>query len=984
MNQEDNNLTSIGSERKAVQKPLIQYVTSTGALSQSDISNLPYKLGYQRISPEEALELRNGFSGIILEKIFIDQVLKLNPKLTETEAQEILKQLEKSRPDIEGNFTVWQFLKGIKTVYIQSEKRDINVKLIDTENIDNNEFHVTDEFEFSNGVYTTRQDIVFFINGIPVLFVETKSPFKEEGMSEALSQLKRYHNEGPELLSVEQIFVLTHLIKFLYGATWNVSEKSLYNWKDEQSGDFEHLVRLFFDKERIIKLITDYILFTRRDDLLQKVILRPHQIRAVEKIIERSLDKKKKRGLIWHTQGSGKTFTMIVAAKKLIENPLFENPTIIMLVDRNELEAQLFGNLQAVGFEYVEVAQSKSDLESLLRGDKRGLIVSTIHKFDGMPEKILTKNNVFVLIDEAHRTTTGKLGNYLMGAIPNATYIGFTGTPIDKTVYGQGTFITFGKDDPPKGYLDKYNIAESIEDGTTLPLHYSLSPNELRIDQELLEKEFLELKEAEGISDDEELNKILERAVKLKTAIKSRNRIQKVAEFIAKHYRENVEPLGYKAFVVAVDREACSYYKEELDKHLPEDYSKVVYSPYYNDPESMQVHHLTEEEEKRIRKNFLDPEKNPKILIVTNKLLTGFDAPILYCMYLDKPMRDHVLLQTIARVNRPYEDAEGRKKPAGFVLDFIGIFSKLEKALSFDSDDIEGVIKDIENLKYRFKELAEEAKRNYLDEFKEAKGDKKIELIIEFFDNEEKRNEYYGLYRELIDIYNIISPDEDLRPYIEIVDALTKIYKILQEAFENKLTVSKELTRKVEELVQRNVNQSEIQNGLEIFEITEKTIEELEKRKISDKVKIYNLVHSILVNITKEKARLPYLISIGEKVEEIIKLYNDHQISTQEALEKIKALNNELVEIRKMQIEKNFSSEAITVHFILKKENISNLDKISAEILNLFGEYPFWNKSESQQRDFKKEAIGILKQEISIDRAVEIVKQIVDYSKGSK
>jgi len=320
-------------------------------------------------------------------------------------------------------------------------------------------------------------------------------------------------------------------------------------------------------------------------------------MRAVDKIVERALSEKKK-GLIWHTQGSGKTYTMIVAAKKLMDNPVFENPTIIMLVDRNELESQLFGNLEALGIKVVERAESEEHLRELLRNDTRGLIVTMIHKFDGMPENINTRRNIFVLVDEAHRTTGGKLGNYLMGALPNATYIGFTGTPIDKTQYGKGTFKVFGIEDPPKGYLDKYSIAESIEDGTTVPLHYSLAPNELLVARDILEREFLNLPEAQGVSDIETLNRGFEKAVNLKNMLKNKERVEKVARYVVEHYKNYIEPMGYKAFLVGVDREACAIYKKELDKLLPEEYSKVVYSRGPNDRPELAEYHLSDDEEK--------------------------------------------------------------------------------------------------------------------------------------------------------------------------------------------------------------------------------------------------------------------------------------------------------------------------------------------------------------------------------------------------
>lgn len=977
-------MKEIGKEYDSVQEPIINYVTEKSVgYTTSNERNYLLDLGWKYLTPKEALNLRGDETQIILKQIFIPQILKLNPFLTEEDAVNILSEINRITPNIEGNLSFWQFLKGHHPHYIQREKRNFNIKVIDTDNIDNNEFHVTQEFEYTNGVKIIRQDIVFFINGIPVIFIEAKSPRKIQGIDVALSQVKRYHESCPELLSVEQIFVLTHLVKFLYGATWNVSSKTLYNWKEETQGDFEFLVKSFFDRKRVIKLITDYILFTRKDDSLQKVILRPHQMRAVEKVIERAKDPEKRRGLVWHTQGSGKTYTMIVVAKKLIEDPIFENPTVIMLVDRNELESQLFGNIQSVGIEFVEVAQSKEHLEFLLRSDKRGLIVSMIHKFEGMPPNINKRSNIFVLVDEAHRTTSGKLGNYLMGALPNATFIGFTGTPIDKTSYGQGTFVIFGRDDPPKGYLDKYSIAESINDGTTLPLHYSLAPNEFTIDKELLEKEFLELKEAEGISDVEELNKVLEKAVRLKNAIKSRNRVEKIAKFIAEHFKNYVEPLGYKAFVVAVDREACTTYKEELDKHLPPEYSAVVYSQAQNDPESMTKYYLSEEEEKRIRKDFLDPDKLPKILIVTNKLLTGFDAPILYCMYLDKPMRDHVLLQTIARVNRPYEK-DGKKKPAGFVLDFIGIFSNLEKALAFDSSDIEGVLSDIEKLKERFKMLIGKAKEEYISKIHGSSHDKKVEFLINYFEDENKRKEFNNLLKELLDIYNIISPDPFLRPYLDDLNILISIYCILKETYESDYKVSKEFTKKVEELVQKHVKQGDVEYGLEVYEINELTLKELEKRNISDTNKVFNLKKSIDLFVEREVNSLPYLVSIGERAESIIEQYRDRQMSTQEALEQLKILIKEINEAKKEQIEKGMNTNVFSIYWILKKEDIKEAEKLAYDFEKAMNDYPYWKFSESQERELRRNLITtLLSSTKDLNKVTEIVRKIINYFKRS-
>jgi len=945
-------MSTLGDEKKSVQHPIIDYVREPSAeyLAQ----NGKIKLGWQYISRDEALRLRGGETRMVLRELFINQLQRLNPDFADhLMAEEIIKKIESIPANIEGNFTAWEYLKGLKTVFVPREKRERNIKLIDTEDVDRNTFHVTDEFGFTNGIKNIRQDIVFFINGIPLLFVETKAASKVEGMSEALEQVRRYHRDCPELLAVLQAYAITHISKYYYSGTWNTSEKLLFNWKEEAGGNFEHLVKSFFDRKRIIKFISDYMLFTRQDDELKKIVLRPHQMRAVEKIVERAKDSKKHRGLVWHTQGSGKTYTMIVAAQKIIQNPLFENPTVIMLVDRNELESQLFANITAVGIGNVEVTESKDHLRNLLLHDRRGIIVTMIHKFENMPENISTRDNIFILVDEAHRTTGGKLGNYLMGALPRATYIGFTGTPIDKTQFGKGTFVTFGKDDPPQGYLDKYSITESIEDGTTVPLYYTLASNDLRVDKEVLEKEFLNLAEAEGISDIDALNKVLEKAVTLRNMLKNKERVERVAFYIADHYKKSIEPMRYKAFVVAVDREACALYKEELDKYLPPEYSEVVYSSAFNDSPELAKYRLLEIEEKRIRKAFRKSNELPKILIVTEKLLTGFDAPILYCMYLDKPMRDHVLLQAISRVNRPYEDDEGRKKSSGFVLDFVGIFDNLEKALAFDSKDIEGIVRDIQILKNRFENEMKLGREKYLTLIKGKTQDKAVEAALEHFRDEEERQEFYKYFKKLSDIYEIISPDEFLRSYLDDYETLLRMYKIVRENYERGTLIDRMFTRKTALLVQKHTKSSDIRPTLEVCEINETTLRRIEESKASETEKVFNLIKSIERTVEEQSGNSPYLFSIAEKAELLVKMYKMRQKNTQETLEELKKIIEEINDARKEQTEKNMSAENFTIYWMLKSEGFKDAEAMANEMRNLFEKYPHWQKSEKYEREIR-------------------------------
>jgi type I restriction enzyme, R subunit len=941
---------SLRSERNVVQKPLVRYATEAG---------------WNYLSRDEALRLRHAETSPIFFDTFVQKAQSLNPGMVDyLKAEEIAGRFIRVPPTIEGNLQAWEYLKGLKTVFVEEEKRERNLHLIDFTNPNRNVFHVTDEFSFTNGLHTVRADIVFLINGIPVILIETKAATRLDGIAEGLDQLRRYHREGPEFTAITQLFSLTHLIQYYYGATWNLSHKNLFNWKEESAGrDFETLVKTFVAPERVLRVLRDFILFTRKDDELQKVVLRPHQMRAVERALVRAQDPTKRRGLIWHTQGSGKTYTMITIAKRLVEELVFKNPTVLMLVDRTELETQLFGNLAAVGLGTVEVASSKERLKELLHNDTRGIIISMIHKFDDIPANINTRSNIFVLVDEAHRTTGGDLGNYLMGALPKATYLGFTGTPVDKTAYGKGTFKVFGIDDP-QGYLDKYSIAESVEDGTTVPLYYSLAPNELKVDRQVLEKEFLSLAEAEGVSDIEDLNRILDKAVNLKNMLKNRDRVQRVAQYIAQHFRDTVEPLNYKAFVVGVDREACCLLKEALDKYLPDTWSQVVISPGHNDPPELALYHLGDEDEKKIRKAFVKPDALPKILIVTEKLLTGYDAPVLYAMYLDKPMRDHVLLQAIARVNRPYEDENGKRKPGGFVLDFVGIFENLEKALAFDSKDVKSVIEGLDILKARFREQIEKGRHDYLPSVAGRTADKAAEAALELFRDEIKRQEYYGYFRELEELYEILSPDAFLREFVEDYQKLADLYALLRSAYDNQGITDRELARKTARLVQENTQSGVIHDAVAVQEITPQTLQKIAESQQSDTVKVFNLLKSISRKVEDEANRAPYLFTIGERAEAIIENFKKRQVSTQEALKQLEKLIEEINQAEREQAERGISGQAFAALWILQQGGVSldQAETVAREMVNTLNQFPYSTTSDEQARQIRRRLYTLLEQ----------------------
>jgi len=952
---------SLASERAVVQEPIVRYAG---------------EIGWAYLSPEQALTLRRGESGTLLNPTLRDKLIALNPGVvTVDNVDAIVGRIEGVRNSIEGNAEVLAWLRGERTAYVEGERRHRNVTLIDFEHPAHNLFQVTDEWQYTNGQHTNRADVMFLINGVPVALVETKGATKRDGIDAGMPQIRRYHRETPELLTAPQVFDITHLIDFYYGVTWNLDRKDVFNWKDEEKGNLERKVKRFFARERFLKLLRDWIVFFKRDDELRKIVLRQHQTRAVEKVVERALDPVKRTGLVWHTQGAGKTFTMIAAAEQILSHPAFEKPTVLMLVDRNELESQRFNNLKAYGLSH-EQATSKARLRELLQSDHRGLIVSMIHKFDRADADLCTRSNVFIFVDEAHRTTGGDLGNYLVAALPNATMVGFTGTPIDRIAYGKGTFKVFGKDDE-RGYLDKYSIAESIEDGTTLPLHYSLAPNDIRVPREQLEREFLDLAEAEGVSDIEELNKILDRAVNLKAFLKARDRVEKVAPFVADHFRGNVEPLGYKAFLVGVDREACALYKKALDQYLASEYSAVVFSSVHNDNELLAEYRLSEEDEKRIRKAFIKPGGLPKILIVTEKLLTGFDAPILYCMYLDKPMRDHTLLQAIARVNRPYEEEGQFKKPAGFVLDFVGIFERLEKALAFDSDIVASVIQNLDVLKERFATLMATRAPEYLDLCRGPVDDKVLERAIEAFGEKANREAFYKFFKEVEVLYEIISPDVFLREHLDSYAKLSILYEIVRNAFSPPAALYRDVAKKTEWLVRERVASYGITTTMPLVEIDEKALAALKKGDSPSNARVLNLGKSLVQTATDEGERQPYLLSIGERAEAILEAYDDRQIATQEALRALERLLAEFVEARKERERAGFDLNTFTVYWVLKQGSVPDPDKLAPLLDAAFGRFPNHAHNAAELRQLKAELYKLLLPAVGKDRMVELADRLL-------
>jgi type I restriction enzyme R subunit len=478
----------------------------------------------------------------------------------------------------------------------------------------------------------------------------------------------------------------------------------------------------------------------------------------------------------------------------------------------------------------------------------------------------------------------------------------------------------------------------------------------------------------------DELNKILDHAMRLKTFLKSEDRVQKVVAFVSKHFRENIEPLGYKAFLVAVDREACARYKEALDKVLPPEYSLPIYTPAQHDSERYPLvyqYQVGPDSEKKARKLFPKADALPKIFIVTDKLLTGFDAPILYCMYLDKPMRDHVLLQAIARVNRPYEKDEESRKPCGLVVDFVGIFEKLEKALAFDSDVVSGVIEDLDLLFDKFKELMGGPAEEYLALCKGPVDDKTVEKAIDIFTDQDKRETFYRVYKQIETLYEILSPSPDLRDFVEDFGRLSVLYQIIRNAFRKKTVLYGDVARKTEQLVREKAASYGLDTTLPVVKIDENTLRAIQEAGGSDKAKVINLVNSIRKTVVDEEESNPYLKPIGDRAEAIMDAYDERQATTEEALKKIEALIQEILEARREQAEMGFDATTFSIYWTLKQDGVPEPKKNAVTITDIFGRFPNHQDNVSELRQLKAELYKTLLPLVGKDSMVSLADKLL-------
>ncbi|MDT0576499.1 type I restriction endonuclease subunit R [Croceicoccus sp. F390] len=697
-------------------------------------------LGWLVLSPAQALSMRVEENRVILKPVLIEALRELNGIGAE-DAEAIYNDLATLSDNEE-----WQRkLRGGYSRRLTGENRDSPIALIDFKNPSRNTFHVVRQLRVT-AQRTRIPDIVLFVNGIPLVVIEAKCPLKGTATGdEAHEQIKQYERDIPRLFYPNAFNIITDGMRTEYGATGAPAQfygpwpdawpRSREDFPDALAKDLWCLC----EPSRLLDLLAHFIVFEADPETGRKIkkICRYQQFRAVNKAVQRVAGGEHRKGLIWHTQGSGKSLTMVFLALKLkthltLEAPTLANPNILVLTDRIDLDDQISRTFVACGLPNPVQCGSVAALrEAVNRGGNGQILLSTIFKFAGSKDPMPNSSNWIVLVDECHRTQEKDLGAFLQATLPDAHFYGFTGTPIKST--DKDTYARFSI--AGEGYLDKYGIDDAVRDGATVPILYEgrktdWAINEAEIDI-LFDRWFVDLP-------DDKREELKRKGLTLATIAKHPERVRLIALDIWEHFKAVCQPDGYKAQIVAVDREAIVLYRAALSAVIAADLDRsgmdageaqtkadamiaCIYSKSQEDDkdsekphiqavrDELKAHYLDDDGEKEAKKQFKMRGSQPSFLIVCDKLLTGFDAPIEHVMYLDKPLKEHNLLQAIARTNRTssFTGSDGGtvKKPNGRIVDYIGVTNHLDEALkSYRSEDVENAMRDIAILRNDLKE----------------------------------------------------------------------------------------------------------------------------------------------------------------------------------------------------------------------------------------------------------------------------------------
>jgi type I restriction enzyme R subunit len=956
---------------------------NTVAEPQTPFGSFPWKY----VSRDELGGMRNE-SDVLVEPLLREALIRINPEIAENHAlaDEVIYKLRAifitvhQTGLVRANEAFYAWLVGDKTLPFGENNRHVPVRLIDFENLENNSFVITNQYAFRTAE-TKIPDIVCLINGIPVVIGEAKTPIRPSisWVDGAHEVHDIYENAVPQLFVPNVLSFATEGKELFYGSVrcplefwspWRLESEEDKLVRSMGLGEVGKELTDLLRPERLLDILKNFCLYTtdKRKRRI-KVICRYQQYEGANKIVQRVIEGSVRKGLIWHFQGSGKSLLMVFAAQKLRRHAALKSPTVLVLVDRTDLDTQITDTFNAADIANVVTTDSIKELHGLLEKDTRKIIISMIHKFKDATANMNERENIIVMVDEAHRTQEGDLGRNMRAALPNAFLFGLTGTPVNKA--DKNTFWAFGSDEDDGGYMSRYTFQDSIRDKATLPLHFEPRLVDVHVDKAYIDEQFKQLTEASALND-EEADALSKKAAKMSAFLKSPERVQTIVVDIVEHFKAKVEPHGFKAMIVTPDRYACVQYKEVLDRLIPPEASAVVISTSANDDlEFKQKWSIDKDQQEKLLERFNDKNDPLKLLIVTAKLLTGFDAPILQTMYLDKSLKDHTLLQAICRTNRLFPD-----KHFGRIVDYFGIFDDAAEALQFDEESVKKVISNMNALEERLPEAMADCLVHFPGVDRTIEGFEGLEAAQNCINSDEKRDAFAKDYVFLGKLWESLSPDECLNPFQTDYRWLTSVYQSVKPSNDNigKL-LWHSLGTKTSELIHQGIHVKGIAETSGEFVLDADVIDDIFNNPDPQKVK---KLEKEVVKRLKKLVEFGKFKDLSERLEALRDKAELGLISSIEFVKELCKIARETVEAEKdhlSQQEQKSAKAALTELFLELKNDqtpavveriVNDIDQI-VKVVRFDG----WQTSEAGEREVKKSLRkALLKYKLHKDNAL--------------
>ena len=912
-----------------------------------------------------AEELPRQHSDVLVESMVRDALIRLNPeiKAQPDRVDEVLYRLRtiplsvQSEGLVRANELFAEWLRGEKSMPFGERGEHTPVRLIDFDDLSNNDYVVTNQWVYPVKEGGRRFDIIMLVNGIPLVIGEAKTPVRPavtwvDGASDIHNG---YEQSVPQMFVPNVLSFATEGKCYRYGSVrmpidiwgpWHEGE----NKSEGTLADVQRSIRSMLRPQVVLDILQNFTLFaTDKKHRRIKIICRYQQYEAANLMVARVVKGYPKKGLIWHFQGSGKSLLMVFAAQKLRMHHQLGNPTVMIVVDRIDLDTQITATFNAADTPNMIGAATRQELQSLLAADTRKIIITTIHKFGEADGCLNERSNIIVMVDEAHRTQEGDLGRKMRDALPNAFLFGLTGTPINKR--DRNTFWAFGADEDEQGYMSRYSFQDSIRDKATLPLHFEAVDVKLHIDKDAIDEAYAQMTDQLSEEDKDDLAK---RAAKMAVLIKAPTRVQAICQHIVSHYQEKVEPNGFKAQVVTFDRECCVLYKRALDELIGPEASAIVMHTQGGKGDEYAEWKLSKDEEEKLLDRFRDPEDPLKFLIVTSKLLTGFDAPILQVMYLDKPMKDHNLLQAICRTNRVYSG-----KTHGLIVDYLGIFDDVATALDFDEKAVQKVITNLDELKKELPGQVSKCLAFFPSVDRTVGGYEGLIAAQDCLPDNETRDRFAAEYSVLSRLWEALSPDPCLGSYKTDYKWLTQVYESVKPPSGNGKLLWHTLGAKTIELVHENVHLETVRDDLDTLVMDAEVLEELLDAKNPEK-KSKEIEIKIIARLHKHKDN-PKFVALGERLEKLKERHEQGLLHSLDFLKELLTLAKEVVQAEKQvdPVDEQAKAKAALTELFAEVKNGKTpvvVERIVADIDEIVRlvRFPGWQDTKAGEREVQK------------------------------